>query len=142
MKIDFEMHGLDNAIIRVRDIDDSANQTVLKALEAGAFKIRNRILQAMKRTPRTGRAYRRGKRWHIASSPGNAPARDMGELMSHIMVKSRMLEVEVGATAGAPYYKFLEFGTRKMAQRPSLLPAINEEWPGIEQDIINRLNAL
>lgn len=138
MKTEFEVKGIDNIVVKVTDIDGHAPGIILNCLEAGAFRIRNRIFRAMKRTPKTGHEYKRGAKWHIASSPGHAPARDRGELMSHIIVKSRMLEVEVGATAGAPYYRFLEEGTSRMAPRPSLMPAVEAVLPRIKNDIRRR----
>lgn len=106
---------------------------VTRELALGANEIRNTIIESMINTPKSGRKYKRGKKTHISSSPGNPPAVDRGELISRILYDVRDMEVEVGNVGGAPYYEFLELGTKKMEARPSLGPAIEEH----EDKIIN-----
>lgn len=86
---------------------------VTKELAIGVNDIRNTIIVSMQNTPQTGRAYRRGKKIHIASSPGNPPAIDFGELVRSIMYDVRSMEIEVGSEAGAPYAEYLEGGTTR-----------------------------
>lgn len=51
---------------------------------------------------------------------------------------ARSVEAEAGrdamewtVRAGAPYARFVELGTRRMAARPFLLPALRAVWPRI-----------
>ena len=104
---------------------------VTQELAIGAYDIRNTIIDSMKKTPKTGMRYRRGKNFHIASAPGEAPAVDYGELLRSIMFDVRHMEVEVGNEAGAPYGVFLEKGTEHIEPRPWLEPAVNEHFGGI-----------
>ncbi len=117
----------------VAEIPDS----VTRELAIGANDIRNTIITSMRDTPKTGRTYRRGKsgKVHTASSPGNPPAIDYGELVRSIMFDVRDMEIEVGSMGGAPYAVFLEEGTAKMEARPFLDPAVIQH----KQAIIDRV---
>ncbi|MBU1621803.1 MAG: hypothetical protein KKF27_21985 [Gammaproteobacteria bacterium] len=119
-------------------------------LNLGATKIRNTIIKSMRDTPKTGRHYRRGKsgKAHIASSPGNPPAIDYGELVRSIMYDVRDMELEAGVAGGAPYAVFLEGGTyefsekhmlasEKMESRPFLGPAVEKHYKEIISNVGN-----
>uniref|UniRef100_A0A6M3IUY4 Putative tail protein n=1 Tax=viral metagenome TaxID=1070528 RepID=A0A6M3IUY4_9ZZZZ len=120
---------------------------MLRALEQelviGANELRNRIINSMDTTPKTGRTYPRwgGKKFHIASSPGNPPAVDTGNLKQSIIMDARLPgEVEVGSTiTEPPYPAYLEEGTSRMAARPWLEPALDAVTPRIEENIKQRI---
>lgn len=125
------------------------NQEALDAIHfrlvEGANAIRNNMIYGMQRTPKTGKRYKRGKRWHIASSPGNPPAIDTGQLLRSIAMDVRIDEVEVGVKSGAPYARYLEEGTKKtnkLKPRPFLAPAVEEEVPKIERRILMDLERM
>jgi HK97 gp10 family phage protein len=84
--------------------------------------------------PKSGRAYQRGGKMHIASAKGEAPAIDTSNLIESIHV-----EHETGPTSyvnvGADYAEGLEFGTSKMAARPSVGPAMEKNRPGFEAQL-------
>ncbi len=66
-----------------------------------------------------------GGRSHQASAPGEPPAVDTGNLRASVGFQIRGAgRVGIGVQAGAPYWKFLEFGTRFIDPRPFLRPAI------------------
>jgi len=95
--------------------------------------VSNRVRQKLS-TPGTGRIYGRpglrgaGSVRHQASAPGKPPAVDTGRLRAsytwRIGRDARGPYVEIGTDV--LYAPFLEFGTRKMAARPHLRPAVNE----------------
>lgn len=60
-------------------------------------------------------------RTHRASAPGEAPASDTGELAGSITAIKRGLYAFVGTPK--LYGGYLEFGTRKIAERPFMRPA-------------------
>lgn len=75
--------------------------------------------------PGGGRVYRRGGVTHTASLPGDPPAPDTGALRRSIGFQiTGPGRVGVGVEAGAPYWRFLEFGTRFIEPRPFLRPAV------------------
>ncbi len=111
---------------------------ITKRLAMGANDIRNTIILSMRDTPKDGRTYKRGKKKHIASSAGNPPAIDFGELVRSIVFDVRDMEIEVGADGGAPYAAALEDGAtykdgHTMEARPFLMPAVEKH----EKEIIN-----
>lgn len=136
---------------------DELPEGITRELAIGANDIRNTIITSMRDTPKTGRHYRRGKegKVHIASSPGNAPAIDYGELVRSITFDVREMEIEVGSAGGAPYVIFLEpdiesslddvYGgnfnpfsgslMRKIEPRPSIGPAVAKH----KQEIIDKV---
>jgi hypothetical protein len=130
---------------------ENFNQASLDAIHYrlvwGANRIRNRWINAMRRTPKTGKKYKRGGRWHIASSPGNAPAVDTGQYLRSIIMQDRIDEIEVGAKSGAPYAKYLETGTKREGKqvilpRPVMEPASNAEIPRIQERILYDLDRM
>lgn len=120
---------------------------MLRALETelvvGANEIRNRIINSMDTTPKTGRRYPRwgGRKFHIASSPGNPPAVDTGDLKKSITMDARLPgEVEVGSTIKKPPYPvYLEEGTTRMKKRPWLQPPVDAVTARIEENIKQRI---
>ena len=110
---------------------------ITRRLAIGANDIRNTIILSMRNTPReTGKHYRRGKNIHIASSPGNPPAIDSGDLIKSILFDVRPMEIEVGSIIDIPPYpRYLEEGTEKMKARPWLEPAVEKHHKEIINDI-------
>ncbi len=75
--------------------------------------------------PKTGRLYKRGKKVHQASAPGEAPASDIGNLAASEYAKRiRQAFWHVGFTA--EYGLALEFGTPRILPRPFLRPAVEK----------------
>jgi len=77
-------------------------------------------------TPGRGRTYTRGGVTHVASAPGDPPAVDTGRLRasigSELARDAQGLHARIGSTYDVAL--FLELGTRKMAARPFLRPAL------------------
>lgn len=107
-----------------------------------------------------GRAYKRGKKKHHASLPGQPPARDTGTLASSIEYKietrGNMVYGKVGSdldlvkrefarrggssgTTQPDYGSYLEFGTRRMAARPWLAPTLRNVTAKITRIFQNAL---
>lgn len=59
---------------------------------------------------------------HVASKPGDAPNTDTGRLVSSVQVEIKPKAITVGSTLS--YSGHLEFGTKGMAARPWLFPAL------------------
>jgi hypothetical protein len=73
-----------------------------------------------------------------ASAMRNAPVAT-GHLRSTIYAEVRDWVVELGADA--TYSLFVELGTRRMAARPYLFPAIQEHLPMLETVILAAIDA-
>ena len=87
--------------------------------EAAQLHIRANMAQ-----PKAGRTYKRKSVVHQASAPGEAPAIDTTHLVESIAVRHwRRMTWSVGTPA--EYAPGLEYGTVKMAARPSFRPALD-----------------
>lgn len=77
-------------------------------------------------TPGRGRTYTRGGVTHVASAPGDPPAVDTGRLRasigSELARDAQGLFVRIGSNYETALW--LELGTRRMAARPFLVPAL------------------
>jgi len=105
----------------IASIKDQASKLIGKILR----DIHSRILDLM-RQPKTGRVYLKGKKRtirHQASAPGEAPAIDTSVLWNSIRTSQSQLQGVI--SVGARYGVWLETGTKFMARRPYVEPAVN-----------------
>lgn len=73
--------------------------------------------------PKSGKSSKRGKKNHVASAPGEAPASDSSNLINSIMPNVSDLQGEISmAFHGLP----LEFGTDDIKPRPFIVPSLEE----------------
>jgi len=117
----------------IKAIGGKAERNVSRAIEATALGINRDVKDAIQRGDKTGRVYQRGNITHRASAPGEAPATDTGTLVSSIYYEpqSGLLSM-IGSRLAYAYY--LEFGTMRIAPRPSWMPAVEAN-----RDKFNRL---
>lgn len=140
-EVKFEEHGkkpfkgkLSNIISF--DLAKVMNESVMTELITGANDLRNNMIISMQKSPKTGRRYKRGRRWHTASSPMNPPRPDYGGLIGSFEMEASEKGVEVGSIIEDPPYPFyLEKGTKKMDPRPFMEPALEDISPKLETDI-------
>jgi hypothetical protein len=110
---------------------------ITKEADMASNILRNKIILAMRNTPRTGKKYsKEGGRIHIASKKGNAPAPDTGNLLAHIVKDAQKGKDKafftVGVSSGVPYATKLE--DPKKLDRPIIRKVLAEEWPKIKND--------
>lgn len=127
---------------RLKGFNQQSLDAIHFRLVQGANELRNKMINSMRDTPKTGMKYRRGKRWHIASSPGNAPAVDSGELLRSIVMNEGIDFVEVGVKSGAPHGRYLEEGTKHMKKRPFLALATDAVVPIMRRRILDDLKSM
>lgn len=112
----------DQALQRLLDGPDGP---VAKDLARRAIQVERRVKQTLKQ-PGRGRTYRRGNVTHTASAPGDPPATDRGRLAAattHELGRDAQgLHARIGSNY--PVQLYLELGTRRMAPRPHLRPAL------------------
>ena len=102
-----------------------------KLITEATLLVRNSAVSSILRDPKTGRIYGN----HIASAPGEAPASDEGYLAQNITfdVDDSSGEIVGYVTSSAPYSAALEFGTRNIAPRPFMQPALESNIRKIER---------
>lgn len=111
---------------RLEDLGEVVTRHLLEAMQGGAMMVANDAKRSIARGPKTGRIYTRRGVEHQASAPGEPPATDTGALIASIVSDATVEGSKVlgHVEARAPYAVHLEYGTRKMAARPFLTPAI------------------
>ena len=113
-----------------------AGARLAQAVMAGGFVLETAVKVSMAAASHSGRVY--GK--HKASAPGETPAVDTGVLVNSIkteLVSSSDSEAWVQVGTGVEYAEWLEFGTSKMAARPFMRPAYDNNEAKIK-DIIRK----
>ena len=125
-----EIKGLKEVQDAIRSFDGDISRQLNLIVNAAALESINDVKKAIQGPPKTGRKYQRGTVVHQASAPGQAPATDTGFLVSSIYNEDRgYLTKAIGSRLDYAFY--LEFGTRKIAARPSWVPAVERAIPNM-----------
>lgn len=120
--------GVDELVAKLSRLEGGVSAGMGKVVFAGALTLSGIVKRSMNSGSHSGRTYRRGKKIHIASAPGEAPAIDYGNLVNSISAQllstgqQAVAEVSTNSEAGP----MLELGTAKMAARPFFRPAVDE----------------
>lgn len=121
--VDDAMRRLSRVIAATYSPENSARILVVTGIN-----IVNRVVKAMRKHG-TGIVYTRRGISHQASSPGSAPAADLGRLMDsytwQLGADARGPYVDVGTNVD--YAPALELGTSEIEPRPALRPAAEAE---------------
>jgi hypothetical protein len=119
-----------------KDFSKEVQKAIGDAVNATALEVITDVKKRIQRGPKTGRTYTRGKgqnlsATHTASRAGEAPATDTGTLASSIYFeKSGAMEATIGSQLA--YAAYLEFGTQRIAPRPSWTPAVEVAQPKLD----------
>lgn len=125
MKAKASIEGGNQLSTAIKRFDKESQGKIQAIVDSSAQNIRNFAIRSIKNSPATGRTYKRGSISHTASSAGNPPKTDTGRLVSSISASVGQFEAEIGAYID--YAVHLEFGTRNMAARPFMFPALEQE---------------
>jgi len=109
------------------------------ALLTGSLDTMNEAKKSIQAHQSSGNTYTRRSVTHTASTAGNPPNSDTGNLVDNITIKKINGGYDVGSRKGAPYGVHLEFGTSKMAARPWLTPAFYLALEKLKTKMIKRL---
>jgi HK97 gp10 family phage protein len=112
--------GLEKLLRNIEKAKQAARKGAEKGVERARLAVQTTAKKKIQRGPKTGLWY--GK--HQASAPGEPPATDTGTLVRSI--ESKREELTAWVWTEEAYGKFLEFGTRHIAPRPWLTPAVEE----------------
>lgn len=132
-----EIRGVEELQAAIRQFGQDVQDQVTAAIEATALETITTVRKAIQGPPKTGREYPRGKKGkivHRASAPGEAPATDTGALVSSTyFTKVDPFTAAIGSRLAYAFH--LEFGTRRMAKRPSWVPAAEKAAPRLQKRI-------
>ena len=97
--------------------------------------VRNTAVESINQGAKSGVVYEKynPRRTHRASAAGEPPATDTGFLVNNIALKVDVDGLGASVESRADYSTFLEFGTSKMAARPFMQPALEENKPKIRR---------
>ena len=124
-----------------RVLEKEVVQGAKSRMQSSVQLVRKTAVESIQRGVKTGQTYKKynPKREHTASAAGQPPATDTGFLVQNITtdVRSQGTKVIGEIIASTPYAKALEFGTRKMAARPYLNPALRANKKKIQRKFRN-----
>ena len=127
--------GIEELKANFAQMSKKYGEGVARATAQGAQLVRSTAIRSIqqKSNGETVTRYRSGGRSysHVASKPGDPPNTDTGALVRSINVEIRPDGTFVGTTL--EYAPFLEFGTARMAERPFLNPALEQNKNKIRQ---------
>lgn len=107
--------------------DQLSAEAAERGVRAATIEAKNLTIAALSQ-PGKGRAYKRGRKVHIASKPGDPPAPDTGRLRGS--TQSEVLRTNDGAlgivSVNTEYAAALELGTEKIAARPFISRVASE----------------
>ncbi len=130
-----EIRGADEVRDALAAYARDIRTSVEAAVQATALEALTDVRRAIQGPPKTGREYPRGvngDKVHRASAPGEAPATDTGALVSSTYLSR--IDADTQAIGSRLDYAFyLEFGTMKIAPRPSWIPAAERAAPRLEK---------
>ena len=115
----------------IKDYTSDARQLVGRA----GNLVRNTAVNSINQGAKSGVVYEKynPRRTHKASAAGEPPATDTGFLVSNIFLNFDTDGLGASVESRADYSSFLEFGTSKMAARPLMQPALEENKPKIKR---------
>lgn len=118
--------GMDELQRNFKQLADKYGKAVAHATVQGGQLVRTTAIQSIQQQSNGNEVTRYrlggGSYQHIASKPGDPPNTDTGALVRSINVEIRPDATYVGTSI--KYAPYLEFGTARMAERPWLNPAL------------------
>lgn len=135
VEIDATSFGRFAARLRKRQLELKEKGMKEVGLKQLANQVRTNAIKMILQSEPTGEPYRRrnpggGYRTGVASAPGEPPHQDTGELAKGIQI--RELPDGYAVVSSAYYSSWLEYGTKLMAARPFLYPALAQALPDLQ----------
>lgn len=110
----------------IPQLTEQAQRLAAQVVAKTAYSVQANAMISIATGTKSGRLYKRGNIVHQASAPGEAPAVDTGNLINSIRAR-RITAMAWEVIVRAAYGSILEFGGRKMAARPFMVPALIKE---------------
>lgn len=132
------MARLNIQITRISNVDDVLKDytaEMRKLVGRAGNLVRNTAVSSIAQGSKSGVVYElyNPRRTHTASAAGEPPASDTGYLVNNIFLNVDVDQLGASVESRAEYSSFLEFGTSKMAARPFMQPALEENRPKIRR---------
>ena len=133
MDFSVKVEGLDKIQRATREVQKAVDDELRRGLFAAAKHVEGEAKRSIAAGGKTGRIYKRRTVVHRASAAGEAPATDTGRLVNSITSYPAGASLESTVVAGrgtVKYASLLEFGTRFIAPRPFMFPALekSKDW--------------
>ncbi len=133
MDFSVKIEGLEKLDRAMKGVPEAIDKELRTALFASAKHVEAEAKRSIASGQKTGRIYKRRTVTHQASAPGEAPATDTGRLVNSINAYPAGEKLESTVVAGrgtVKYAAMLEFGTKFIAARPFLFPAVehSKDW--------------
>jgi HK97 gp10 family phage protein len=129
MNFEVRIEGLDKLATGSKKVQEAILSELNIALFASAKHVEAEAKKSILSGDKTGRVYKRRTVIHQASAPGEAPASDTGRLVNSLNSELNTSALEATVTAGkgaVKYATMLELGTRYIAARPFMFPALEK----------------
>src|SRR5690625_4839803 len=130
------IEGLDELNKTLSELSGKYEQEAGRLVNRAAQNVRNNAISLI-RTPSMGHTdgqYTPFYKTHTASAPGDAANIDTGRLVNSLTV-TRSGSTSAEVLANVEYAAYLEVGTRHMAARPFMTPAVEQERPNYERGL-------
>ena len=127
-----------DALVKALDAVPATTERAVRAVvRATAMRVEGTAKERIQRPPKTGRLYRtyNKRKLHQASAPGESPATDSGTLASRVFHDVQAGGFEASVFSDVNYAGMLEFGTKNMAPRPYLGPALRQHAGEFYRDL-------
>lgn len=118
-------------------VTEAYRKKAIRLIGSAGNMVRNTAVNSIQQGSKDGKIYQKyiPRRTHQASADGQPPATDTGYLVQNINLKIDIDKLGASVESNANYSAFLEFGTRKMAARPFMQPALEENRPKIRRKL-------
>ena len=143
-----KIEGLAETIQALYAKEKTLESKIDVAIRSGAVKVETEARLSMKQGSPSGKTYvisnkNGNKITHIASAPGQAPASINGSsgLEGSVMAVKALYGDGWLVGTNIEYGKHLEFGTKNMAARPWLIPALEKHRKAIYTSIQKAIKA-
>jgi HK97 gp10 family phage protein len=128
------MGGIKIVFNKLPDMKRATRKEVGKEVRKTTLLVEGGAKTKIMTGPKSGRQYKRGKKFHQASAPGEAPATDTGNLVNSIQSDFEG-DLKGMVNVHAEYAEVLEYGSVRMDRRPYLTPATEEQRDDFEKNV-------
>lgn len=135
-----KVRNLGRVKAKLKTLSEKTTKTVKQEIAIATLRYELELKEEISTGTRTGIMYKRGRKTHQASAPGEPPKSDTGTLVNsiHHVFTDKGLTGEV--KSNLPYALSLEVGTSKVPARPVWFPTAERLKPKFTKDLGISLN--